>query len=143
MFSVYLAGPWSRRPSVSIARERLQQAGFVVNAQWLDVPDAVGGGNTVAEQEAAGFDLRAEAERDIADINMSDVMVVVNLATSEGKAVEQGMALEQGMPVIVVGPRSNVFHYLDECRVVVVDTIEQAIETLHSVQEMYEEAYAA
>ena len=125
MFSVYLAGPWANRDEVRQAREQLQRAGIQVNAQWLDVEMKEGAGDTAESQAAAGYDMAAEAKRDLDDIDDSDMIVVMNLQKSEGKAVEQGLALERGMPVVVVGRRTNVFQYLPQ--VTVVETLEEAI----------------
>lgn len=132
-FSIYLAGPWAQRQVVQGARLQLQAAGINVNAQWLDVEMKEGAGDTAESQAAAGYDMAAEANRDLEDINKSDAMVVMNLEKSEGKAVEQGIAIERNMPVIVVGKRTNVFQYLPQ--VTVVDNLYDAI---GKVYELYE-----
>jgi nucleoside 2-deoxyribosyltransferase len=132
-YSIYLAGPWAQREAVQEARRQLMAAGINVNAQWLDVEMKDGAGDTAESQAAAGYDMSAEANRDLADINKSDAMVVLNLEKSEGKAVEQGIALEKGLPIIVVGKRTNVFQYLP--KVTVVDNLYDAI---GKVYELYE-----
>jgi hypothetical protein len=132
MMSIYLAGPWSRREEVREARKAFLAAGIPVNAQWLDVPIIEGAGDTAESQAAAGYDMGAEANRDREDIDKSMVMVVMNLEKSEGKAVEQGIALEKKMPIIVIGPRTNVFQYGPE--VLVVDSVAEAIVLLNAVR---------
>jgi nucleoside 2-deoxyribosyltransferase len=56
--------------------------------------------------------IRDQAYQDIADVRRADVLVVLNLQKSEGKAVETGIAIAAGIPVISVGPRSNIFQAL-------------------------------
>jgi nucleoside 2-deoxyribosyltransferase len=135
--AVYLAGPWANRDSVRIARERFRSVGIQVNSQWLDVPIIEGAGNDAASQASAGYNMADEAHRDLDDIDHSDLMVVMNLSKSEGKAVETGIALAKEMQVIVVGERSNVFHYLPQ--VIVVETVEEAIA---KIREIYPERFS-
>jgi hypothetical protein len=57
---------------------------------------------------------RREAQADWADVLDSDVLLLLNLEKSEGKAVEQGIALQAGIPIIAVGDTySNVFQHLE------------------------------
>ena len=118
---VYLAGPWARRDEVREAREQIRAAGFLVDCRWIDLPDTDEG------QKAPGT-LRREAEDDLEDLRNSDVLVLLNLEPSEGKATELGYALCLGMPVISVGETRNVFTRLSQ--VVPLDGIDDAIEEL-------------
>ncbi len=93
---VYLAAPWIHRPDARDAREQLVAAGYPVNARWLDVDETV-------------TSPAVEAQNDIDDLLESDVLVLLNLATSEGKACETGMALIANIPIIAVGGGANVF----------------------------------
>lgn len=128
---IYLAGPWARREEVREARKAFLAADISVNAQWLDVELKPNAGDTAESQAAAGYDMSEEASRDLADIAMSDAMVVMNLEKSEGKAVEQGIALATRMPLIIVGKRTNVFQYLPE--VFLVDSVEEAVQLVRNI----------
>lgn len=125
--AIYLAGPWARRDEVRLVRDVFQEAGFTVNARWLDVQAHV---NSTAYGDSVDdlVGLQREAVRDLEDVAKSAVMVVVNLEKSEGKAVEQGLALSRGMPIVVIGARTNLFQYLPH--VTVVDTPMEAIRYL-------------
>ncbi len=133
MVSIYLAGPWARREEVREARKAFLAAGIKVNAQWLDIEVPEGAGETSESQAAAGIDMGAEAKRDLDDIAVSEVMVVMNLQKSEGKAVEQGIAIQKRMPLIVVGPRTNAFQYLPQVKVV--DNLYEVIGLLREIEE--------
>lgn len=75
--------------------------------------------------------LAVEARMDMFDVIRADVVLVLNLAKSEGKAVEQGIALAREIPIIVVGlDRFNVFQYLPQYTFV--KTVEEAIQLLKS-----------
>lgn len=109
MTTLYLAAPWVYRDEARRVRRMLQDAGFEVNARWLDFssddPDAT---HSIAV-------LQQEAKHDVEDIQRADIFVVLNLAKSEGKATEQGMAYMLGTPIVVVGPHApcnNIFQYL-------------------------------
>ena len=63
------------------------------------------------------------------DIDAADVLVVLNLEKSEGKAFEQGYAYCRRIPVVIVGePRLNVFQHLPD--VIVVEDVSAAIDWL-------------
>lgn len=118
---IYLAGPWVRRADVREARNVFQQSGIAVGSRWIDF-DAEG------QDEHNASTQQREALNDWEDIHAADALVLLNLEKSEGKAVETGMALVRGIPVIVIGQRSNVFHYLPQ--VTIVETIGDAIAKL-------------
>lgn len=122
---IYLAAPWTRKEEAKVVRDQLVAAGYIVTSRWLDFV-ATPGDNYTHET------MRREAENDIADISNSDVMVVLNLEKSEGKATEQGIALARGVPVIAVGPweiTRNVFQHLDN-HFIRVDTLQDAFDVL-------------
>ena len=103
---IYVAGPWAHRHKAKDAAQTLREAGHKIVSRWHDIwADADTTDPLMLEQEAA---------MDLQDVDASDVVVVLNIEKSEGKALEQGFALALGIPVVVVGARSNVFHYLPE-----------------------------
>ena len=115
---VYVAAPWVRRNEAREAAYQLIEAGHVVTCRWLTVH----GGDDRPER------LRQEADNDLSDLLNSDIMLLLNLEKSEGKAVETGFAIATGMDIIAVGQPSNVFHYLPE--VIWVDSVDEAIRVL-------------
>lgn len=118
---IYVAGPWKRRDEVKAARDKFTAAGFPVTSQWLDVKVEVGADGYTSPPEV----MRKEAMRDIGCVLEANIIVVMNLEMSEGKAVELGVAIASCKGVVIVGERTNVFHYLDfPC----VPTVEEAIE---------------
>jgi hypothetical protein len=62
----------------------------------------------------------------------SDIVLVLNLKISEGKAVEQGIAIGFQIPILAVGPKpANIFQYLPV--VTVVPTVEDALAELRKL----------
>ena len=88
-------------------------AGFSVRARWLDFVKDAGASGLALE----GSTLRQEATNDIEDILFSDALLLLNLQDrgfeTSGKAVETGIAIATLKPIIIVGQRTNVFHYLN------------------------------
>jgi hypothetical protein len=69
-------------------------------------------------------------------VKMADVLLLINSAKSEGKAVEQGLAIAYGIPIIAVGVRGvlskNVFHYLDDYTWT--QSVDDALKVMHWMQ---------
>lgn len=101
---VYVAAPWKFRASACDVMDRLVAAGHENGSRWLrgheDTTDPVR--------------LREEALHDFLDVVNADVMVLLNIEKSEGKAVEQGIALTRGKVIVAVGQPSNVFHHMPQ-----------------------------
>jgi nucleoside 2-deoxyribosyltransferase len=108
---VYIAAPWVRRPEAIEAGKRFKAAGHILTCNWFhhetdgDPLDSTG---VTCNPDS----IRFQANEDIADVRRADVLVVLNLQKSEGKAVETGIAIAAGIPVISVGPRANIFQAL-------------------------------
>ena len=106
---VYLAGPWVHRRSAVDAAALIIAAGHTITWPWW-------------EHEGKGWaaspkDLAFQARKDVTAIREADVVILLNSAKSEGKAVEQGLAIAWEKPIIAVGQLGdkitlNVFHYL-------------------------------
>jgi nucleoside 2-deoxyribosyltransferase len=106
---IYLAGPWKHRAQAKADAEKIRAAGHTVTSRWHDQ----WGANPQADAaEADPVVMAEEAEFDFADVFAADVMIVLNIEKSEGKAVEQGIAHALDMPIYLVGTeRFNVFSY--------------------------------
>ena len=120
---VYIAAPWARKAEAIEAGAQFEAAGHTVTSRWFYHPGAPSDHAGVLEPTD---DIRLQAAEDVFDVLSSEALVVLNLQKSEGKAVETGIALAAGLPVISVGPRSNIFQTLGT----EVATVEDAINEL-------------
>ena len=110
---VYVAAPWKRKQDA-------------ITSRWFEHP---GDPNDCAGLTESVDEVRAQAAEDIYDVLSAEALVVLNLQQSEGKAVETGIALMAQIPVISVGPRSNIFQTLGT----EVATVEEAIQVLDGI----------
>lgn len=106
---IYIAAPWTHKHEAILAGARFTAAGHEITSNWFhhagDPTDSAGVKSNL-------FSIVLQAREDIADVMRADCLVVLNLAKSEGKAVETGIALANQIPIISVGPRSNIFQTL-------------------------------
>ena len=117
---VYIAGPWARKDEAEKAAVVFERAGYIVARPWWFF-------------EEDGTDAMKEelAIADVVGVINADCVVVLNLEKSEGKAVETGITIALGKPLIVVGERSNIFHWLPG--VILVDSVEKALEVADGI----------
>lgn len=121
-FTIYLAAPWAHKAAARIARTALQAAGYTVTSDWIDQHD----------DTANPVDLAEQAIHDFNQVRKADILVILNLAKSEGKATELGVALASGKSVFLVGPRTiNIFYHMPTVHQV--DTVQEVINALHLV----------
>lgn len=108
---VYVAAPWVRKTDAINAGKVLETEGFEVTSRWFfhegDPTDSTG----IKCDDGA---IIAQALEDIEDVLSADVVLILQLEKSEGKAVETGIAIANDIPFIVVGDRSNIFQTLSE-----------------------------
>lgn len=100
---VYIAAPYPCRNEAIGIMAHLEANGCAVTSTWLRQPD----------QMADEF-----AKLDLADVARADVLLAFNPRGWEqkgtgGRHVELGYALALGIPVVLLGERSNIFHFLD------------------------------
>jgi hypothetical protein len=120
---VYIAAPWGNKADARAARILVQQAGHRVTSRWMDQPDG--------DYEQPAEKMAEEALRDIDDTYAANVLLYLNLAKSEGKAVELGMFLARqeesgGVKIVVVGGKANnVFLHLPS--IIHVSSVEEAL----------------
>jgi nucleoside 2-deoxyribosyltransferase len=124
--TVYIAAPYPLRDAAIAVMQRLEDAGFEVTSTWLKQEDKLDD---------------AYARLDLADVDRADALVALNppewVSTGTGgRHVEFGYALARQKPIVMVGERANIFHYLREVQVVddsdLVKTL-RAIQTVSSV----------
>lgn len=101
---IYLAGAYSARQLISIADE-LRQHGTAIQVEAVWLLDKY--------EDAPPFECAAV---DFRDIKGADLLIVFTntKGTRGGMYVELGIALAMGIPVIIVGPYTNIFTRL--CR---------------------------
>lgn len=121
-FSAYIAGPWSDRVAAEGIAKRFADAGIPVTHPWWHLE---------GEEDDHTY-LRECAMNDIEGVVEADVLVVLNSAMSEGKAVETGIAIILMKPIIIIGERSNIFHHLN---IPLVATPEMALELALKLRE--------
>lgn len=141
---IYLAGRYSRRLELCGYREKIHAIGHRVQAQWLDgehqlsdagVPIGESGeslvegnllrsGERISETELAAKSaaLRQQfAKDDFRDVICCDLLIHFtewprSKQNRGGRHVEFGMALGLMKKVWIVGPRENIFCWLEEVR---------------------------
>ena len=123
---VYIAAPWVQKEAAIAAANKFRAAGFGIVSKWFEPREG-------DMHDPATF--RLQADNDLEELSAADILVVLNLGKSEGKAVEQGYALAIGLPIIVVGDLSitNIFQYLDGFKSV--STVEEAVKEALYVRE--------
>lgn len=108
---IYLAAPFQHRLlAEDVAREILEPAGHTITEKWWTHRDVEGFPHA---PNVENDELTLQAARDLDGVLTADVLIVLNTAPSTGgKEVETGIAITMCIPVIVVGRRTNIFHYL-------------------------------
>lgn len=106
--SVYIAAPYPIRDLAQGVMRFLEEAGLDVTSSWLKSEDHLDD---------------KHARLDLADVDRADALVLLNHkewvnSGTGGRHVEVGYAIARGKPIVLVGERSNIFHYLNDVIVV-------------------------
>ena len=114
MTSIYLASRFSHKPQMQAHAADLAHDGIVVTSRWMRADYRWNG---VPEDAINEYELALCAMDDLDDIAAADVLVCFTEHpsaghTSGGRHVEAGYALGLGKPILVVGPRENIFYGL-------------------------------
>jgi hypothetical protein len=102
----YIAGKFSRQQEFKVVRNKLEEAGHKVTSRWLDEvsPDVI---TDYFQETTAAIDLE--------DISSAHAMIFFSEEPPSpprgGRHVEFGYALAERLPIYVIGPKENVFHY--------------------------------
>lgn len=116
MTAYYLAARFSRWGEMQGVRDVLTALGHTVTSRWIDLH----GGDQLesATHQQLNDDPGAVAHfgvHDLQDIDAADTLLSFTSADGGGKGgrhIEHGYALGRGIPVVVIGPRENIFHTL-------------------------------
>jgi Nucleoside 2-deoxyribosyltransferase len=106
LIRAYIAAPWVSRDLARAFASRCADRGIFITHPWWDYE-----GEFDEHAKMAEF-----ARLDLEGVRRADVVILLNTAKSEGKAVEQGLALAWGKPIVAVGKLGeeslNIFHHL-------------------------------
>ena len=105
---VYIAAPYPCRDEAIAIMHKLEAAGHEVTSRWLKSPDEL------ADEHA---------RKDLDDVARADVLLAINAEAWEnkgtgGRHVEFGYAIALGLRLVLIGRRSNIFHYLSDVHVI-------------------------
>lgn len=133
---IYLASRYSRRVELCGYREQIRNVGHMVTSRWLNgqhqISDAgvpigdqgerlVEGDDEKWQSEEATKLRRRFAEEDYLDVVLADLLIAFTEMPRSGNSrggrhVELGIALGMMKRVWIVGPRENIFCWLDDVR---------------------------
>lgn len=120
---IYVAAPWTCKEDAKRYAEALEAAGHTITKKWWEhreVPGYLLASLTVSNR----IELETQAQEDVKGVLDAEAFVLLNLEKSEGKAFESGVAVLVGclraqghysagpLQFILVGGKSNLFHYL-------------------------------
>lgn len=132
---IYLAARYSRRVELCGYRESLRAAGFEVESRWLDGNHQIGTDGTPigdhgeklvegddGSTHVAAAELRSKfALEDFYDVMTCDMLIAFTEPPRSGNSrggrhVELGIALGTMKRVWIVGPRENIFCWMEDVR---------------------------
>ena len=110
MQKIYLAARYDRKDEIEKIAEQLS-TDFIIVSTWHDKQD-----KPLVPIEW----LRRSAWNDYLELQSAEIVVVFTDGErcSGGKHTEFGLALAWGIPILLVGQREQVFHYMLEDRMV-------------------------
>lgn len=105
---VYIAAPFSARDRARELKDLLEAAGHVTTSSWIT--------SHLSDYDALTPEqLKIEAQHDARGVQRADAVILINNegpSTSGGMHVEIGLALGWAKPIILVGPKTCLFHHL-------------------------------
>ena len=104
--NVYIAAPWECRHDAARYARVFRIAGYAVTSEWWRSTETSD----------------AQARADLAAIDAADLVVVLNPPQyaahgTGGRHVELGYAIAKGKRILVLGDRSNLFHWLADLEI--------------------------
>ena len=116
-----LVRPGGRRDELRRYRADLQEMGHEVTSSWLDTEFEETQRPPGVPSAAPPEERALHAHRDLEDLASAVLCIsftepTKSKASRGGRHVEMGVALGKGLECWVVGPRENVFHYLENIR---------------------------
>lgn len=114
---IYLAARYSRRDELREYKKQLEEVGIVVTSRWLDEKEPL---DSQMGQHSDEFYVET-ATIDLEDIDKADAVIFFSEDpltgwVRGGRHVEYGYAIGTGKSIAIIGPKENVFHYLENPR---------------------------
>ena len=122
---IYLAGPWRTKAAMPTLAAQIEAAGHTITERWWEQDGSKYPTYPSNEDDEGLTDIAID---DAIGVMRADALIVINTEKSEGKAAEAGIALALNKPIMLVGTRSMIFHYLPS--VYPVASLEEALEKL-------------
>jgi nucleoside 2-deoxyribosyltransferase len=125
----YLAARYDRRDELRAIAEKLRkEVHFTITSRWLNETEPLN--SDMGDHSDEFYTLTATI--DLEDVNDADCVVFFSEDPLEafkrgGRHVEFGFALAQNKPIYVIGPKENVFHYVNGSQVAHFHTVDQFI----------------
>lgn len=125
MIKVYIAAPYPERALAVKTMQRLEWQDIEVTSRWLK------GGDALTDEWA---------RNDLDDVARADVLLALNpigysnMGTG-GRHVELGYAIALNKAIVLVGERTNIFHYLSNIKVL--DGAEDLVKQIKKVFEVW------
>ena len=112
MKKIYIAGWFGSQARLRKEKARFERRGDVVTSSWLQ--EKVADPTKITTTDLLPDSNQLLAAKDFWEIDESDVVIIDSRDVSDrgGREVELGYALGHKIPVVLIGPRRNVFHYL-------------------------------
>ena len=109
----YLAGAFESLERLRPIKARLNAMGHEVISTWLEEEALPHSGGKRAEEVISHEQCLAYAVRDLDEIHTANLLLVdtMDQTVRGGREFEAGYARGLGLPVVVIGPRRNVFHH--------------------------------
>lgn len=139
---VYLAGRYPRRDELREYAKLFEAAGIQVTSRWLQENEAL---SSQMGDHTEDF-YKQTAQIDLEDVYDADVVVFFSEDPKVphvrgGRHVEFGYALGMGKGIAVIGPKENVFHYIEGVKHFT--TVEEAVADLKWKDRLFRIKHAA
>lgn len=125
MIKVYIAAPYPERTLAIKTMKRLEWQGCEVTSRWLK------GGDALTDEWA---------RNDLEDVARADLLLALNPegysnVGTGGRHVELGYAIALNKAILLVGERTNIFHYLSNIKVI--DGAEDLVKQLKKLYDVW------
>ena len=112
-----MAARYGRREELLGYAAQIEARGDVITSRWLRGNHQVTDDGLSGDAEGTVHERERFALEDMADLLAADMLIAFSepprsAFSRGGRHVEFGIALGVGLPVVVIGPRENVFHCL-------------------------------
>lgn len=136
--NIYIAAPYEHRPTAVLIANALSGMGYSLCARWLTPEHDDDGKNS-----PLGDVPSEHALDDLEDVLDCDVLIAINpenfaRSGTGGRHVEFGIAVARSKRIILIGDRTNVFHFLPSVMHIAtsdpVDTLATMLELIQKEQ---------